>query len=209
MIIKDYKLLRKQAQLKKHINSLNKEKIYIIYFNYNLSFKNIWHSPLLLTTKLLSFITRKPYIDHVCHISRFIWDDYEQKYIAKIFEASIDRGMEQNDLFDKVKNIKGKSYIEELDVIVNKEKAKLFELRYYGVPYSKELAALSGIDLKIFDKLYKTKASGGFCSWLVANFLEDQGVKLNIENGNPFEMTPSDIYSLNLGKKTILYESFK
>ena len=53
-------------------------------------------------------------IDHVCHISRFVFDNEAGNFEAKVFEAGIERGMEENTLMDKLEHFKGKVYIEEL-----------------------------------------------------------------------------------------------
>ncbi len=197
------KILELRDEIQNSINILDKNKIHIIYFSYYFNWHNFKKGPLLVTTKLLSLITGKPAIDHVAHISRFIDDGID--LIAKIFEATMERGMEQNDLFDKLKAFQGICYIETLDINVDKVKAKKFENKYVAVPYSKKLAALSGLDGKFND--YKPKTDGGFCSWLESLFLIDQGINLNnIQKGNPFEITPSDLYLANLGKKQILFK---
>ena len=117
----------------------------------------------------------------------------------------MERGMEQNDLFDKLKSFRGICYIETLDKKVDKVKARAFEIFYSGVPYSKKLAALSGIDGQ-FDKAVQPKTDGGFCSWLEALFLIDQGIDLSkIQKGNPLEITPTDLFLADLGEKKVLY----
>tara|TARA_R110000751_G_scaffold299695_4_gene411051 strand:- start:1194 stop:1814 length:621 start_codon:yes stop_codon:yes gene_type:complete len=188
------------------IAKLDRDKIHVLYFSYYLNWYNFYHSPLLLTTKILSWITRKPYIDHIAHISRFVFDKEFNRYNPKIFEATIDRGMEQNDLISKLKRMQGICYIETVGY-VNKGKARNFEASYNGVPYRKKLAAMSGIDIIFKPSKASDKNNGGFCSWLESLFLIDQGIDLShIEKGNPLEMTPADIYSSNLGSKTILFK---
>lgn len=205
---KDLGVLYAKKEIQNQINKLDKNKIHILYFSYYLNLHNIWHSPLMLTTKLLNFFTGKKSIDHVNHVCRFIFDDENNNWIAKVFEATMDRGMEQNDLFDKLKTFQGICYIETLDKNVDKAKAKKFEMDYTGVPYSKELAALAGIDLGVLDKKIKLKTNGGFCSWLEALFLIDQGIDLSkIQKGNPLEITPADLFLADLGEKEILFKS--
>jgi len=42
---------------------------------------------------------------------------------------------------------------------------------------------------------------------LTALYLKNQGVDINhIENGNPLEITPADLYHGNLGNKSILFK---
>lgn len=201
-------VLYHKQQIQEAIDQLDKNKIHILYFSYYLNWHNFYHNWLLLATKLLNFITGKPSIDHVNHISRFIFDDENINYCAKVFEATMERGMEQNDLFDKLKSFQGICYIETLDVKVDKVKAKAFELMYTGVPYSKELASLSGIDLSFIDRILHPKTDGGFCSWLEALFLIDQGIDLSrTQAGNSLEITPTDLFLANLGDKKILYRS--
>lgn len=203
---KDLTILQTKRQIQDSIDSLDKNKIHILYFSYNLNFKNIYHNPLLLTTKLLNFFSGKPSIDHVNHICRFIFDEETNNWIAKVFEATMERGMEQNDLFDKLKSFKGTCYIETLDKVVDKTKAKVFENFYTGIPYSKKLAAMSGIDIEKIDKI-KVKNDGGFCSWLESLFLIDQGINLaKVQKGNPLEITPTDLYLAKLGEKKILFK---
>jgi len=198
---KNLEVIKKFKNLQEKINNLDKNKIYLIYFDYSICFKNIYHSPLMLSTKFLAWLTGKKDIDHVCHISRFIYDQENDNYIAKVFEAGLERGMEENTLIDKLEHFRGKVYIEEL-TNVDKIKAKAFKNKYLGVEYSKTNALFSGINLT---KLSKRKEL--FCSALVGLFLKDQGYLLkNIQRGNPYEMTPSDLYEGNLGSKQILFK---
>ena len=202
---KNYKILLNKKLLQQKINALDKNKIHIVYFSYRLNFHNLYHGPLLLATKLLALFTNKPAIDHVAHISRFILDAETGDFEAKIFEATMERGMEQNDLFTKLKSFQGTCYIETLNKEVNKPLAREFEKKYTGVAYSKEMALLSGLDFNLIDKYNKPKNDGGFCSWLESLFLKNQGIDIgNIENGNPLEITPTDIYCAKLGSKSIL-----
>jgi hypothetical protein len=102
---------------------------------------------------------------------------------------------------DKLEHFKGKVYIEEL-TNVDKVKAKAFESKHLGVEYSKVNALFSGINLIKFSKRKEL-----FCSALVGLFLQDQGYLLNnIQAGNPYEMTPSDIFEGNLGSKQLLFK---
>lgn len=203
---KDLSVLYNKQQIQNAIDKLDRNKIHILYFSYYFNFHNIYRNPLLLTTKILNFFSGKPSIDHVNHICRFIFDDETNSWIAKVFEATMDRGMEQNDLFDKLKTFQGICYIETLDKNVDKKKAKEFENLYTGVPYSKKLAAMSGIDIKEVDKVIQPKSDGGFCSWLEALFLIDQGIDLSkIQKGNPLEITPTDLFLADLGEKKVLY----
>lgn len=202
---KNLSVLYNKEQIQNSIDKLDRNKIHVLYFSYYFNFHNIYHNPLLLTTKILNFFSGKPSIDHVNHVCRFIFDEENKTWVSKVFEATMERGMEQNDLFDKLKSFQGVCYIETLDKTVDKVKAKAFEIFYSGVPYSKELAALSGIDGK-FDSIYQPKTDGGFCSWLEALFLIDQGIDLSkIQKGNPLEITPTDLFLANLGEKKVLY----
>lgn len=206
---KDLSIIYDKDIIHDEINGLDKRKIHILYFSYYLNFHNFYRNPLLITTKLLNFLMCKPSIDHINHISRLVFDGEDGRWNAKVFEATMERGMEQNDLFDKLKSFQGICYIETLNKKVNKIKARAFEKKYYGVPYSKELAAMSGIDLNFIDKRKsKPKNDGGFCSWLESLFLIDQGIDLSvIEKGNPLEITPTDLFMAELGEKKILYKS--
>lgn len=204
---KDIKVLYNKEKIQSAINKLDKNKIHIIYLSYYCNFHNIYRNPLLLGTKLLNFFSGKPSIDHITHISRFIFDEEANNWICKVFEATMARGMEENDLFEKLKNFQGVCYLETLNKDVDKKKAKEFEKKYTGVPYSKKLAILSGVDIDEVDSVMQPKNNGGFCSWLEALFLMDQGYNLSfIEKGNPLEMTPTDIFLAGLGTKQILYK---
>jgi len=205
---KDLVVIYNEKLIKEAIGKLNRNKIHVLYFSYSFNFHNFYQNPLLIFTKLLAVLTGKPSIDHVNHICRFIWDEEEGKWNARVFEATMARGMESNDLFDKLKSFQGICYIETLDNNVNKEKAKIFEIKYTGVPYSKELAAMSGIDVKRIDDTIHFKSDGGFCSWLESLFLIDQGIDLSkFQGGNSLEITPADLFLAELGEKKILYEN--
>lgn len=208
MMQKDLEVLYLKSNIQTAIDNLDKNKIHLLYFSYYFNFHNLISNPLLLTTKLLNLFNRDKSIDHVNHISRFIFDEENGNWIAKVFEATMERGMEQNDLFNKLKSFQGICYIETLDKKINKTKAKAFEKKYYGVPYSKELAAMSGIDINSLDViLKKPRTDGGFCSWLEALFLIDQGINIgHVEKGDPLEITPANLFNANLGEKRILFK---
>lgn len=205
---KNNKLISLKSDLQNKIDKLDRNKIHVLYFSYNFSFYNIYHSPLLITTKLLNFFKGDASIDHVCHISRFTYDRSKKRYIAKIFEANTKRGMEQNFLYDRLKNFRGVCYIETIDKVVDKRLARIFEKKYFAVKYDKLLAALSGIDISFIDKmLRKNKPKGGFCSWLLSLFLINQNVDIShVENGDPKEITPADLFNGNFGNVQVLYE---
>jgi hypothetical protein len=199
----------KLKELQKKINELDKESYHQLFFDYSLK-KNWLKKPFLLIFKLFFKIQNKPAIDHVCHISRFAYDDKDKNYYARVFEATLHGGMEENDLLDKLKNLEGKVYIRTLGK-VDKVKAKEFEKKYTGLPYDSFRAGLAGLDIDFIDKyLNIEEKKSGFCSWLEALFIQNQGYNIkSIENGNPLEITPTDLfeasfssYSINLFYKT-------
>ena len=201
-------MIKKQIELQQKINKLDKNKIHLLFFEY--SMKENWLSkPFLPIIKLFFKLQNKPTIDHVCHISRFIYDNETGNWIARIFETTLSGGrVEENDLFERLKNFKGKIYIQTLQN-VNKIKAREFEKKYIGIPYSIILAGLSGIDFKFFNSKNKSnEQKASFCSSLEALFLIDQNYDLSkIENGNPSEITPNDIFLYNLGETEIFFKS--
>lgn len=205
---KDLEILYLKSNIQAAIDGLDKNKIHVLYFSYYFNLHNLLKNPLLLIMKIFNKFKGNKSIDHINHICKFKFDEEEIRWDAKVFEATKENGMEQNDLFNKLKNFQGICYIETINKKVNKVKAKTFEKKYTGVPYSMELAAKAGIDINFLDKIFKQpKTDGGFCSWLEALFLIDQGININhIENGNPLEITPSDIFNSNLGDKRILFK---
>jgi len=221
IIKKDKSLLHKKARIREALNNLDRDKIYILYFCYYFNWHNIYHTPLLIFTKLLSMLTKKSCVDHVCHISRFVYDRRDKIFIPKIFEATIKLGMDENDLESKLETMQGKVYIEQLGD-VNKIIARDFENKFRQVPYSIKLAKDSGIDIEFLKKKDYPNGDGGFCSWLVTIFLQLQSnaskqnimkaVKRkieSIENGNPLEITPADLYDADFSKKALFYDSKK
>lgn len=190
----------KQIELQEKINDLPKDRYHQFFLNYSL--KETWFKkPLIVLIKLFFKIQNKPAIDHCCHISRFVYDNKSGNWYARVFESTLHGGMEENDLYDKLKHFKGKVYIRTLRK-VNKVKAKEFENEYMGKPYSLFLAGLSGFDVKFLDKYFKLEdeqAKAGFCSWLEALFLKNQGYDIeHIEKGNVLEITPTDLYLANI-----------
>lgn len=188
------------------LKKLNHNHIHILYFSYKICCYNFIKHPLLIFTKLFSFLksiidNKRIDIDHVCHISRFIKDEETGDIIAKIFEANTERGMEENFLFDRVKNFKGKIFIEDVGE-VQKQLAKQFEEKHLHIKYSKILAVLSALD-GIFDKI-KYKTNRMFCSYFVADFLKNQGFNLRKESK---EYTPADIYNLHFGEKKLFIKN--
>ena len=205
MSIKQAKSNQKIKDLKNRVNSLNREEIHLLFFEYHFSWKNVYHSPLLfITTKPLNFFTKNKSIDHVAHISRFDLDDQIKKYQglevynAKIFEANIKRGVEENWLVDRLKNVDGRVYIATIGK-VDKEKAREFEKKYIGQPYSKNAALFAGVDLPFLPESKRE----GFCSWLVGEFLKDQGYY----EGNSSELTPADLYNYFYSRTRLFFDS--
>jgi hypothetical protein len=182
-----------KGEIQAQLNKLNKDEIHIVYFINTIRLSDIFKDPLKIVLKIYNLIAREK-IDHVAHISRFISDD-ENQY-PKIFEATRELGMQQNDLFDRIEAHDGKVIIESTGKKVDKIKAKEFEKKFYGKPYSEVGAALAGLD-GWFNR-FKAKEDKLFCSYLVALFLNDQNV---VDIKNPQEMTPTDIFNLNLKTK--------
>lgn len=202
-------MIKKHTELQKKINDLDKNKIHLLFFDYSIK-ENWLKKPFLLIFKLFFKIQNKPAIDHCCHISRFIYDNETGDWIARIFEATIHGGMEENDLFDKLKHFKGRVHIKTLGE-VDKIKAKEFEKKYLGIPYSLKLAGYSGLDfgaIKFFNSVNNSDENqSGFCSWLLALFLLNQNYDVSkIESGNPLEITPTDLYLSNIGNIKLFYE---
>lgn len=201
---KDLETLYTTDKIQKIIKSLDRDKIHILYYNYSFNWHNFYKNPLLVFTKIYNLFTGRPSIDHVNHISRFRFDEHRKVWDARVFEATMERGMEENDLFDKLKLFRGTCYIETLDIIVDKVKAKEFENTYTGVPYSKKVAVLSA--LKCID--IKGAMIGGSCSWLEVLFMKGQGLNLSkLSGGDESKITPADLFSAELGVKSILFKN--
>lgn len=198
----NFEILQDDEKLRSQLDFLDKDSIHILHFKYKASFKNFWKSPVLIIMKLFNLFDKGAGMDHVCHICRFIKDG--KSYQVKVFEATTDRGMEENDLISKLKRFDGTCWIESLDHKVDKAKAKRFEKKYLGVEYSKLAAALAGLD-GAANKL-NIKTSGAFCSFLVGAFLKDQAIEpfKSMGSAEILELTPSDIFEAGLGHKTIL-----
>jgi hypothetical protein len=197
-------LITLEDRLIKECQKLDRDKIHLLYWIYDFSFHNIYHSPLLLGTKILGVLKGKQAVDHVCHISRFNYDEEKKCYRPKIFEASVDLGMVENDLIERLKYFRGALIIETLGK-VDKEEARKFEKRYRGLPYSKKGALFSGLDIKLLDKIVG-KDGERFCSWLEAKFLLSQNYKIEAEGGNPSELTPMDLFNEDFARKRIFYK---
>jgi len=195
----------KQEKIQNKINELEKDRIHLLFFDNSLQ-KSWLHKPFLIFSKLFFKIKNKPPIDHVCHISRFIYDNDTGNWLARVFESTLQSGTEENDLFDKLENFKGKVYIQTLKT-VDRTRAKEFELKHRNIPYSIRLAMFSGLDSKLFTSKNNFSKEASFCSWLEVLFLQDQGYDFSkVENGNPFEITPADIFLLNLGETKLFYK---
>lgn len=200
---KDLELIYLKKIIKDCIKELDRDKLHILYFSSYFNFHNFYKAPLSFVVKGYNFFTGKEPIEHIAHISRFVFDEEMNEYDPKIFEATLERGMEENDLFDILKIIQGTCYIETIDIKVDKKLAREFEDQYTSVPYSKVLAGLSGIEKQI-----KITTNGGFCSWLESLFLQKINIDISkIRGGNPLKITPADIFNAELGNKRILYKS--
>jgi hypothetical protein len=209
----------KMSEIRKSINqaidNLDKNKINILYFSYDLNFHNLYHSPLLIFGKIFNKLAGNKSIDHVTHISNFNFNFDTNLWDVWIQEACIDTGIRKTYLFDRLLVFQGTCYIETLNN-VDRAKAKAFELKYSDNPYSKTKALFSALDIGLIDKIYNSLSkilkrpdiNTSFCSWLEALFLKDQGIDISTkENGNPDELTPADIFEMNLGKKSIFFKS--
>ena len=86
---------------------------------------------------------------------------------------------------------------------LDKNKLAAFTKKYKNVAYSKIAAGFAGIDIKYFEK--KKFKYGGFCSWLVALCLIDQGYPPKAEQSNALEIIPSDLWHENKLNKKLLY----
>lgn len=203
-------------RFKQRLNDLDPDYYYNLYFDYYL-LQNIRHSPLLIFTKALCWITGKQPIDHICGISRFPKD--EEGFKPKIFEASTKKGMVENDLIERISKFKGKLYIEKV-AKVDKKLAKELEDLYKGVEYDYFDAAVSGIDTPILGRILKPRKKGLFCSLLRAIFLKsfENGKAFNYlaiyvkgedlyRNVPVYEYTPVDIWDLKLGTKELIFDS--
>lgn len=184
-----------KEKIQQIINNLDNEKIHIVFFINKVGFFDIFKDYLKVVLKIYNFFAGEK-IDHTAHISRFVPDGKNK--IAKVFEATVELGMQQNDLFDRIEAHKGSVIIETLNKKVNKTKAKAFEKKYYGKPYSKTGASLAGLD-GWFNR-FKANKNALFCSYLTCLFLQEQGFKID----NPQEMTPTDLFNLNLGIKILI-----
>lgn len=202
-MLKDITAIEKQNKLRESFAELDRDKIHLLYYCYDFSWKNFFHNPLFLTTKILGFITGKPAIEHVAHISRFVYDEEKKEFEVKTFEASFELGMHESNLRDKILAFDGTVYIETLGT-VDKKIAKEFEIEYFGVKYSRRLAAMSALGKSVVNKFLKPRRNGGFCSWLECIFLQKQGY---LSGCDAFLMTPSDLFCKNLGEKKIIYKA--
>ena len=200
---KDLVFLKNKKNIIKAFKEIDRDKLHLIYFDYKLNWHNFYHNPLLIITKALAFLTGKKDIDHACHINRYNYDRSLKCYLPIVFEAQTKGGMIENDLLSRLQNFQGKCYIETLGK-ANKTKLETFTQKYKNINYSEIAAALSGIDLKYFNN--KTSKVGGFCSWLVTLCLQDQGYNIKAEKGNPFEVTPTDLWHENKSNKKLLYK---
>lgn len=194
--------LKNKKNIIKAFKEIDRDKLHLIYFDYKLNWTNFYHNPLLITTKALAFLTGKKDIDHVCHINRYNYDSSLKCWLPIVFEAQNNEGMIENDLLSRLQHFQGKCYIETIGD-VDKNKLTSFTRKYKNVAYSKIAAGFAGIDIKYFKK--KKFKYGGFCSWLVALCLIDQGYKVKAEKGNALEITPSDLWHENKLNKKLLY----
>lgn len=190
----------KKIKIKNFIENLDSDKLIILFFNY--SMKHYWFNPIMMITKLYYHFTKKPKIDHVCHISRWckLKSDntrYSGCGHPKIFEANVQKGMIENDLGIRLENFKGTVYAVELDNY-DKNICKEFENEFRDKPYDIFKAIGSAVDDIGFIKRYikKKEEKGFFCSYLVLELLVrhkyksaiDLKKKLGAFNVAPYEL---------------------
>ena len=85
---------------KQHDLNFDKDKIHLLFFDYSLK-QNWFSKPFLIIFKLFFRMQGKPAIDHVCHISRFIYNNETGDWNANIFESTLHGGVQEVNLFDK------------------------------------------------------------------------------------------------------------
>lgn len=204
---KNHKAIARRKKIEEAIKGLDKSKIHILYFSYYFNFHNLKQNPLLLTTKLLNFVTRKPSIDHVAHISRYVKDEETGRFLPKVFEANRSRGMEESDVVEKLRNFQGICYVDTIDAPpFSREIAKQFEIEHSGEDYGDGNAVRAGIDLNFIEKNLPSDV-GIFCSEAAGKYLIKRGVNLDhVENGDPSEMTPTDLFLAGLGDKKMFFK---
>ena len=98
--------LERIKSIKDSINSLDREKIYLIFFDYKSSLGNFWKNPLLIFMKLYNFF-KKESQDHVAFICDFDLDEDDKTYSSFIFEANMKYGMRIIDLSTRLEEFEG------------------------------------------------------------------------------------------------------
>lgn len=207
-----YFRLQKSSQIKKEINKLNNDRLYLLFIKYNFTIGNVIKNPLFLLTKIFSWFQKDIYIDHVCYITNI---EYINKFSkqATIFEANVKKGMIENDLFNRLVDIDGSFWIRPLeflsanDRIIEKEFKNEFKNKKYGFD-GKIQAALSGIDGyvgNLLNNLFKKRLEKKvvFCSYITAILLDRLGYDLSnvCKDNNLKEITPTDLFYEDLKKK--------
>lgn len=184
------------------VAGLNRDNIILLHFKYNLGFGNLLKKPALLAMWIFYLFTKNKGIDHSAYVSRFIGSE------VKIFESAT-YGVFESDLKEKLKSFHGTCWAEDIGFPLDKKKAIEFENKYLADGYSITDAVRAGVDGWLGKKLNKLfKKKGVFCSELVARFCKDQRVEpfLHMSEADLSEMTPDDIWNLNLGEKKIIFK---
>lgn len=186
-------------------SKLNQDIFYICYFKYKICFSNFLEKPALLIMWLFYFFGRKKGIDHVAYISNIF--KFDDDIIVEIFDSTI-YGTFSADLRERLKHFKGELIVEDVGAI-NKKKLKEFEDKYIADGYSVIDAVKAGVDGWVGKKLNKIfKKNGNFCSELVGKALKENGVQkfLRMSEGDLSELTPDDIWEMNLGAKKLIFK---
>lgn len=207
--LKQLKRLHKLDSIQDSINSLEKDKLHLLFYINKFTFKRAFN-PVFLLTRLIFKIKGNPPIDHVGYISNFDEIDTTNIYKAETIDA-LPTGVEKNDLLDFVKNYRGAVIVASFDKY-DKEIIDSFTKLVHGLPYGEISAAMSALDSDTINDIAqrldidienKTEdfidfdLEKIFCSYKTALLLEKLGYDTSIvEGGIAKEMTPYNVFQL-------------
>ena len=196
-------IYNKYEELNNAISSLDKTKLYIVYFENKKKLHLV--SQIIRFGAYLKYRKRKslncivsysqykrvirPLVNHVGFICSH--DTTDNSYSDTIIiEATKKSGLDTSRLYDIYKKFKGNIILEECGDY-NQESIDLFLDKYRETKYSTLAAVGSWFN---FSKSLKTIGEAGFCSDFVCRYLLAIGVQIKIKEGDKaIEITPSDL----------------
>ena len=188
---------------------VSNDKIYLLHFK---DYQPWYIHPISRLIEFSAILDKGTPIEHTAIIYKIIDDPIINSREIFITESTGIIGVGVISLWNKMRSFKGKIWIEELpnetlDVNKRLKLINFVEEKNIGTPYNILSAILSFLD-GVFDKIKLKQNKSFYCTYYAlacSDVVCENSISqlFNIKNN---ETTPSDLFDLNVGKKTLIYD---